>query len=92
MKNLFVLAMATLFLGACREPHDGEMKTGLLANLVSITANEDKGIKEVLSIYGGKCEYTIGVSTSSEAGKKKYFRLEVSQSEFIESQAEIAQI
>ncbi len=53
-------------------------------SIVSISNNEDKGIKEVLDFYGGYCKYSIGASASTEDGTKKYFELELSKSDIIE--------
>ncbi|SHG48771.1 hypothetical protein SAMN04488109_0486 [Chryseolinea serpens] len=56
----------------------------LLTTLVScgsmLTENENKAIDEVLEFFGGYCKYSVGVSASTEEGEKKYFELELSQS------------
>jgi len=77
---------------SCAQKKDGEKKATLLSNFLSITDNEDKGIKEVLEFYGGQCKYTIGASASTEDGKSKYFELEMSQSQAIDSYSKIAQM
>lgn len=46
-----------------------------------LTENEDKGIKDILDFFGGYCKYSIGVSASTSDEEKKYFELELSQSD-----------
>ncbi|MBC3538617.1 hypothetical protein ACFSC6_06275 [Rufibacter sediminis] len=88
MKRIYLLAVGILLLNSCSEKRDGEEKTGLLSHLVSITDNENKGVEEVLDFYGGQCKYAVGASASTDEGKKKYFELEVSQSEGIDKLAD----
>ena len=64
-----------LILASCMHKHDGERKTGLLSNLLNITDNEDKGVKEVLNYYGGLCEYSIGTTYSSNNWSKNILNL-----------------
>jgi hypothetical protein len=60
---------------------EGEQKTGLLSHLVSITDNEDKGIKEILDFFGGECKYSIGrVESTNDKEDKKYFEIELMKS------------
>jgi hypothetical protein len=94
MKNLrfIVLLVVALTISSCGTRHEGEIKPTLLSNAMSITDNEDKGVKEILGFYGGYCEYAIGVSASSEIGNKKYFELEVSKSDVIDNKANSAQM
>src|SRR5579872_6276258 len=61
-------------------------------NIISITPNEDKGIKDVLNFYGGYCKYSIGASASTEDGTKKYFELELSKSDVIEKYADMPDV
>ena len=69
---------------SCGNKREGEQKTGVLSNFMSITDNEDAGVKEILDYYGGYCKYAVGVSASTKDGNKKYFELEMSQSDAIE--------
>lgn len=62
------------------------MKPGVFSNLISITDNEDNGVKKILDFYGGYCEYAIGASASTDDGKKKYFELRLSKSVGLEKQ------
>ena len=60
---------------------EGEQKSGLLSHFVSITENEDKGIKEILDFYGGECKYSVGVVESTKDNEdKKYFEIELMKS------------
>lgn len=90
--GLSILIASTLTITSCDNRHEGEQKPTLLSNALSITDNEDKGIKEILDFYGGYCKYAIGASASTETGKKKYFELELSKSEVIEEKAKVAQM
>lgn len=92
MKPLALIIITALTLSSCADKHEGEQKTGLLSNLVSITDNEDKGIKEILDYYGGQCKYAVGTSASTENGSKKYFELEMSKSEPFEKYAQIVEM
>jgi hypothetical protein len=84
MKKIYSLLFSLLILFSCVNKREGEQKTGLLSNFISITDNEDKGVKEILSFYGGQCEYSVGASASTADGKKKYFELKLSKSDAIE--------
>ncbi len=92
LKTTILLFGLIGILSSCAEKKDGEQKTTLLSNLVSITDNEDKGVKQILEIYGGQCKYAIGASASTDNGKIKYFELEMSQSEVIESYSKDAEM
>src|ERR1700752_3010499 len=59
---------------------------------VSISKNEDNGIKEVLDFFGGTCEYSIGASYSSNEGSKKYFELKISKSDVVEKYTEAPEV
>ena len=74
--------IAILILGtiSCSR-REGEQKPGLLSYFVSITDNEDKGIKELLDFYGGECKYSVGAVESTEDNEdKKYFEIELMKS------------
>ena len=86
MNRILSFIICAFLLTSCGNKREGEQKTGLLSNFVSITDNEDAGVKEILAFYGGQCKYAIGVSASTKDGNKKYFELEMSQSESIEGQ------
>lgn len=63
-----------------------------MSNFVSITDNEDKGVKDILGFFGGECRYSIGVSASSSEGNGKFFELELSKCEAIEQWKDDPQI
>lgn len=90
--GLSILIASSLTITSCGNRHEGEQKPTLLSNALSITDNEDKGVKEILDFYGGYCKYAIGASASTETGKKKYFELELSKSDAIEERAKVAQM
>lgn len=90
--RILILFASTLTITSCGKRHEGEQKPSLLSNALSITDNEDKGVKEILDFYGGYCKYSIGASASTATGKKKYFELELSKSEFIDEKAKVAQM
>jgi len=94
MKNLglLILITTTLTIISRGNKQEGEQKPTLLSNALSITDNEDKGVKEILDFYGGYCKYAIGASASTETGKKKYFELELSKSDVIEEKAKVSQM
>jgi len=94
MKHLgfLILIAFTLTITSCGNRHEGEQKPSILSNALSITDNEDKGVKEVLDFYGGYCKYAVGASASTETGKQKYFELELSKSDVIEEKAKVAQM
>ena len=92
-RNLTILLFGLIALvTSCAEKKEGEQKNTLLSNFVSITDNEDKGIKEILDFYGGKCKYAVGALASTTEGKSKYFELEMSQSELIESYSNMLEL
>jgi len=86
MNKILSLIICTFLLTSCGNKREGEQKTGLLSNFVSITDNEDAGVKEILGFYGGQCKYAVGVSASTKDGNKKYFEIEMSQSDAIDKQ------
>lgn len=92
LKQTILLFGLITIIVSCAEKRKGEQKNTLLSNFVSITDNEDKGIKEIIDFYGGQCKYAVGASVSTDKGKLKYFELEMSQSEVIESYSKIAQM
>jgi hypothetical protein len=89
---LCLLAFCYFFLCSCGSRHHGEKKPTLLSNMLNITDNEDKGVKTILGYYGGYCEYAVGRSASSDKGGIKYFKLELSNSVVIESNAGVAEM
>jgi hypothetical protein len=91
-KSILLIGIIGLLISSCADKKDGEQKTTLLSNFVSITDNEDKGVKEVLGFYGGYCKYAVGASASTDKGKSKYFELEMSKSEVIDSYSDVAQM
>jgi len=79
--KLTYLTLIVLLLVSCGHKHKGERATSLLSNFLSITDNEDKGIKEIVGFYGGYCEYSTGVDLSTDKGKIKFFELKLTKSD-----------
>lgn len=90
--SLYTIIIWGLVLISCGNRHEGEERPTLLSNLLSISNNEDKGVKEILSFYGGYCKYAIGYSASTREGKKKYFELEISKSDIIEKYKNVVEM
>ncbi len=85
MKKITIIILLLFGISSCINSHKGEKK---LSALVSITDNEDIGVKEILDYYGGYCKYSIGRESETEIGKStnatKYFKLEMSKSDVLE--------
>ena len=77
---LLFIVLFSLFLSACKP------------NLLSITDNEDKGIKEVIGFYGGQCEYGVEKKVSTDKGSETKFWLKFSKSAFIDSIEKMAEL
>lgn len=92
MKKIGLSILVALTIASCGNRHEGEEKTSVLSNLISITDNEYKGVKEILDFYGGQCKYSIGASASTNEGSKKYFELEMSKSEEIEKYSQVVEM
>lgn len=93
MKLLFRLSLLFLiFFCSCKPKHQGEKKTGLLSNLVSITDNEDKGIKEIIAFYGGECEYGVEKKVYTDKDNETNFWLKFSKSASVDSLAKVAEL
>jgi len=80
--SFYVLSI--LFFASCSSKHPGEKKTTLASHFLSITDNEDKGIKEIIALYGGECEYGFSKATGNNTESKNAFWLEVRKSETID--------
>ncbi|BAU56057.1 hypothetical protein [Mucilaginibacter gotjawali] len=87
--KLTCLTVIAFFLFSCDKKHPGEQSTSLLSNILSITDNEDKGIKEIVNFYGGSCEYSIGTTISTDSGTAKFFELKLSKSDVADKYANI---
>ena len=93
LKLLFRLSLLFLiFFSSCKPKHQGEKKTGLLSNLVSITENEDKGIKEIIEFYGGQCEYGVQNKVYTNKDNETNFWLKFSKSASVDSLAKVAEL
>jgi hypothetical protein len=92
MKKLGLSILIAFTITACGTKHEGEEKPSLLSNALSITDNEDKGVKEILDFYAGYCKYAVGASASTNGDDKKYFELELSKSDAIEARANVAEM
>jgi hypothetical protein len=64
----------------------------LLSCRINITNNEDKGIKEIINYYGGKCKYGISYTIAENANKIKCFKLELSQSPLAQRYSKIPEM
>ncbi|GJM63919.1 hypothetical protein [Persicobacter diffluens] len=84
MKRILILIMLTCLIFSNCNRRDGEYKTSLLSYFVDISDDEDAGVKDVLGFFGGKCEYSIGMSVLTGEKSKKYFELRLFDSEAIE--------
>jgi hypothetical protein len=83
------LIMLIVFTGfSCVSKHPGEQKPDFISNFVSITDNENKGVKEILRFFGGQCKYSIGTTFSTVTGKTRDFELELSKSDLIEKDSQ----
>jgi hypothetical protein len=87
MKKVGLFILMSCVIASCGTKHEGEGKPSFISNFVSITDNEDKGVKEILELYGGQCKYAVGFENS-----KRYFELELSGSDIVEKQSEIAEM
>ncbi len=85
MKRTNLIVLAFLLLASCNNKREGETKTNLLSNFISITDRENAGVKEILDFYGGYCEYSIGVALSTAEANTKYFELKLSKSEVLDN-------
>lgn len=92
ISRVIIVSAFTAILVGCVDRKEGEEKTSLLSNFISISDNEDKGVKEILEFYGGECEYSFGASASTDKGKLKYFELEMRKSSAIEKYSHVAQM
>jgi hypothetical protein len=84
MNRILSLIICTFLITSCGNKREGEEKTGILSHLINISDNENNGIQEILDFYGGRAEYSIGASASTSDGTKKYFEIEMSQSDAID--------
>ncbi|MBK9530507.1 MAG: hypothetical protein IPO42_01695 [Chitinophagaceae bacterium] len=93
MKLSFRLSLLFLiFMYSCKPKHQGEKKTGLFSNLVSITDNEDKGIKEIIAFYGGYCEYGVEKKIYTDKDNETNFWIKFSKSTTVDSLAKVAEL
>jgi hypothetical protein len=49
---------------------------------LSISENEKKAISEISDLYGGACTYSININSSTKYGKRAFFEIEISNSDF----------
>ncbi|MCE3226435.1 MAG: hypothetical protein K0S32_986 [Bacteroidetes bacterium] len=90
-ERILVLGVTILSIVSCGNKHEGEKETGLLSNFVSITDNEDKGVKKILDYYGGECKYAIGKDVSADTSVK-YFELQLTGSDAMEKYSHILEM
>jgi hypothetical protein len=86
------IILVFLFLTGCNSKHEGEKKTSLISNLIDISENEDKGIKEIIAFYGGECEYGITKKVFTDSKNQTNFWLKFGKSEEIDSLATKAEL
>lgn len=82
---LFRCIVVALLFASYGTKHPGEQKPTLASHFLSITDNEDKGIKEIIGFYGGECEYGFSKSVGINSENKNAFWLEVRKSEPIDN-------
>lgn len=81
---MYALIAFGLALSSCSNTRNGEKKPSPRSNVIGISDNEYKGIKDILGFYGGYCKYSIGYVTPISEGKPKYFEIEMSKSDVME--------
>lgn len=74
-----VAVLIALIHQSCSNQTNEKEQGSLMSKFIGITKNEDKGVKEIINLYGGVCKYSVGVSVSSNSNKSKYFELELSK-------------
>lgn len=87
----YLSAIVAVVLIGCVTKHNGEKKTGLLSNFVSISDNEDRGVKEIIATYGGQCEYGFKSVVSTE-GNKQLFWLKFTKSQLLDTFPNLAKL
>jgi hypothetical protein len=85
MRQILCYFVLILIFTSCASKHPGEKKTTLASHFLSITDKEDKGIKEIIGMYGGECEYGFSKSSGINTETKNAFWLEVRKSEPIDN-------
>ncbi len=90
---IWLVLAILLIVGGGYYQYKNKQMNNLAAKLLDIklTANEDKGVKEVLNYYGGVCEPSIGTSGNLnikigeiKTESNKTFTLKLSKSEIVE--------
>jgi len=88
IKSPFILVLfAGLAFSACGNGAKSEQNA--TSNLPGITENENKGIKEIMALYGGQYKCAKGTNVSINSGKRNYFKIEIRGSEVIEKYANV---
>ena len=89
MKKCIYFLLLSLLIASCsndrkkRNTHEHAVDRSTEGqDTVSISANEQEGIKDITNFYGGECRHMIGKTL--DAGRR-YFEVEVSNSESIEN-------
>ncbi|RYZ83742.1 MAG: hypothetical protein EOP04_19375 [Proteobacteria bacterium] len=80
----FIWAIVCIVVASCGSDHPGEKKTSLASHFLSISDSEDKGIKDVISSFGGECEYGFSKSVSVNEEQQNTFWLSVRKSQSID--------
>ena len=92
LKLLSSFFLILFIVTGCNNKHEGEKKTSLLSNLIDITDNEDKGIKEIIAFYGGECKYGITKKVMTGEKNQTSFWLKFGKSNEIDSLASKAEL
>jgi hypothetical protein len=93
MKKISIPILIGFFLlTCCNSQNNGDKKTSLIPSGIEITSNEDKGIKEIIGFYGGRCEYGITKKISTNNINETKFWLKFSNSSSIDSLADKAEL
>jgi hypothetical protein len=85
-------ALVIITLSSCMDGAQGEKTVGQKTHYADITDNEDRGISEVLDLYGGKCKYSSGIAASGSFGSTKYFELVLTNCTSLEERKNLSEL
>lgn len=89
--TLPILLASTLLLVACKFPKQkSERESDSFMGIPKISENEDRGIKEVLDRFGGRCDYGVEEKVDNQY-KQTNFWLKLSNSYFLDSSSNVAE-
>lgn len=79
-----IVLLLSAGLVGCQPNRPGERKPSLASHFLRITDREDRGIKEVLNLYGGEAEYGFAKKTGGDGKEMNLFWITIQKSESIE--------